>query len=285
MSMKHAILPLFCLFAAAPVLASGPLRVHTSVPPASFLNYHVSSVHELSQEVTLDPAVRARLASHFHITESQMTAYVRHNLVLTHLQKAGRYTVACVGHDGREYWVQSRLPKGTAVFASRMTGNPILKLACGNPMVSTLPPSLQTADDNSHTSPAQLAALPSPALAGTTPMPGLVPEDLMPPDVLVAGTDISPAIVQVSPSIESLIPGSLLKAGGSSFNAIPALLGALAVGVASTGHGGSSPSPNGIVVSAPIPEASSSISLGMMLLLGAGALVVVRRKQSAKKAK
>ena len=113
-------------------------------------------------------------------------------------------------------------------------------------------------------------------------MPGLVSEDLMPPDALVAGTDISPAIVQVSPSIESLIPGGLLKAGGGSFNAIPALLGALAVGVASTGHSGSSP--NGFVAPPAVPEASSSVSLGMMLLLGAGVLVVVRRKASAKKA-
>ena len=284
MSMKYAILPVFCLFASAPVLAAGPLRGHSSVPPASFLNYHVSSVHELSQEVTLDPSVRARLANHFHITQAQITTYVRHNLVLTHLQKSGRYTVACVGHDGREYWVQSHLPKGTAVFASRATGNPVLKLACGNPMVSSLPPTIQTADDNGQTGPAQLAALPPPALDSTTPLPGLVPEDLTPPDLLVAATDISPAVVQVSPSIESLIPGSFLSAGGHSFNAIPALLGALAVGVASSGHGGSSPQPGGIVVPAPIPEASSSVSLGMMLLLGAGTLVVLRRKRAAKKA-
>ena len=284
MSMKHAILPMFCLFAAAPVLAAGPLRAHTSVPPASFLNYHVSSVHELSQEVTLDPAVRARLANHFHISEAQITTYVRTNLVLTHLQKGGRYSVACVGHNGREYWVESRLPKGTAIFASRATGNPILKLACGNPMVSTLPPSLQTADDNGHTGPAQFADLPSPALSGTTPMPGLVSEDLTPPDLLVAGTDISPAVVQVSPSLESLVPG-LLSGGGHAFNAIPALLGALAVGVASSGHGSPGPLPGDILIPAPVPEASSSVSLGMMLLLGAGSLVVLRRKHLAKKAK
>lgn len=278
MSMKHAILPLFCFFAAAPVLAAGPLRAHPSVPPASFLNYHVSSVHELSQEVTLDPAVRARLANHFHISETQITSYVRHNLVLTRLQKGGRYNVACVGRDGREFWVQSRLPKGTAVFASRVTGRPILKLACGNPMVSTLPPSLQTADDNSRIGPAQFAALP--AAAGSLPMPGLMPEDIAAPDLLVAATDVAPAVVQVSPSLESLIPGTLLSSGSHSFNAIPALLGALAVGVASSGHGGSSS--NG--VPAPVPETSSSVSLGMMLLLGAGGLIVFRRKRSSKKA-
>lgn len=280
MSIKYAILPMFCFFAAAPVLAAGHLQVHASVPPASFLNYHVSTVHELSQEVTLDPAVRARLANHFHISEAQITSYVRHNLVLTRLQKGGRYNVACVGRDGREFWVQSRLPKGTAVFASRVTGHPILKLACGNPMVSTLPPSLQTADDNGHVGPAQFADLSAPAVASSTPMPGLLPEDITAPDLLVAGTDVTPAVVQVSPSLESLIPSTLLNSGGRSFNAIPALLGALAVGVASSGHGGSSS--NG--APAPVPETSSSVSLGVMLLLGAGGLIVLRRKRLSKKA-
>lgn len=122
---------------SAPAASADPFL---SVPPASFLNYHVASVSELSQEVALDPLVRARLARHFHRTEPDMTAYIRENLTLTRLPKAGVYRVACVTPSGREYSITERLAAGTPVFASTRTGKPILKLACGNPLVSSLPP-------------------------------------------------------------------------------------------------------------------------------------------------
>ena len=128
MLSKTGLISTLWVFAAMPVVAAGQPRLHASVPPASFLNYHVSTVHELSQEVTLDPAVRARLANHFHISEAQITQYVRQNLVLTHLKWSGYYRVACVGRNGQEFWITSHLPKGTPIFASRATGHPILKL-------------------------------------------------------------------------------------------------------------------------------------------------------------
>jgi len=278
MLIKYAVLPTLCLFAAVPVLAAGHPRVDGSVPPASFLNYHVSTVHELSQEVTLDPTVRARLANHFHISEAQITQYVRQNLVLTHLQKGGNYRVACVGRDGREYWIEAHLPAGTAIFASRATGRPILKLACGNPMVSSLPPSLQTAEDNGNAGPAQFAFLPPPALTDATPMPGLLTETITPTDLVVATADVAPVIVQVAdfPPL-----GPILSGGSHSFNFLPAVLGGLAVGVASIGHGGSTP--NVTPPPVPVPEASTSASLGVMLLLGGGALLVLRRKRASGK--
>lgn len=274
MLIKYAILPTLCLFAAVPALAAGHPGVHGSVPPASFLNYHVSTVHELSQEVTLDPVVRARLANHFHISEAQVTQYVRRNLVLTRLQKRGRYNVACVGRDGREYWIESRLPAGTAIFASRATGRPILKLACGNPMVSSLPPVLQIAANNESVSPAQFAFLPPPVLAGSTPMPGLLTEAIT-PAALVVAADVAPVIVQVSdfPPL-----GPILSGGSRSFSVLPAILGAAAVGVASSGRGGSTP--NVTPVPPAVPEASTSASLGVMLFLGGAALFAVRRKRT-----
>lgn len=273
MLIKCAAVSTLALFAAVPVLAAGSVP-HGAVPPASFLNYHVSTVHELSQEVTLDPAVRSRLANHFHVTEAQITKYVRRNLVLTHLQKGGRYRVACVGHDGHEYWVESHLPMGTAIFASRATGRPILKLACGNPMVSSLPPSIQTAGDIGGTGPAEFAFLPPPELASPTLMPGLLTEAITPTEVVVAATDVAPVIVQVAdfPPL-----GPILSGGSRSFNALPALLGAAAIGVASTGRGGSS---SNAIPPAPVPEASTSASLGMMLLLGGSALFAFRRKRA-----
>ena len=279
MLIKYAVLPTLCFFAAAPVLAAGHARVRGSVPPASFLNYHVSTVHELSQEVTLDPAVRARLANHFHVSEAQITQYIRQNLVLTHLQKAGNYRVACVGSDGREYWISSRLPAGTAIFAARATGRPILKLACGNPMVSYLPPGLQTAENNGHAGPPTFAFLPPPALTDTLPMPGLLPGDLTPSDALVALADVPPAVVLVSPSLETLIPGTVAPGLSRSFNVLPAVLGGLAVAVASTGHHGSTPN----TTPPPVPEASTFVSFSVMLLLGGGALFAIKRKRALEK--
>lgn len=278
MLTKHAIISTLSLFAAVPVMAAGSGVTRVSVPPASFLNYHVSTVHELSQEVTLDPTVRARLANHFHITEAQLTEYVRRNLVLTHLKKGGSYSVACVGRDGREYWIESHLPAGTAIFASRVTGHPILKLACGNPMVSSLPPSIQTAEDNGNIGPAKFADLPPPSLSDSSPLPGLLLEELTPGDLLAFNTAVAPVVVQVAdfPPI-----GSIVGAGSHSFNALPAILGGLALGVAGTGHGGSSS--NAVVPPPAIPEASTSASFGGMLLLGTGALFLARRKRVAKK--
>ena len=107
-------LALISLGTCLPALAAG----HGSVPPASFLKYHVGTVPELSQEVTLSPLVRARLAHHFHVSETAMSRYVSRNLTLSHLKKSGYYQVACVRPNGREYWVKSHLPAGTLVFGA-----------------------------------------------------------------------------------------------------------------------------------------------------------------------
>lgn len=277
MHTRHAILPTLGLILVTPVLAAGHPTAHASVPPASFLNYHVSTVRELSQEVTIDPSVRARLANHFHISETQITQYVRRNLVLTHLKRGGTYRVACVGRDGQEYWIESHLPAGTAVFASRVTGHPILKLACGNPMVSSLPPGLQTAEDNGKAGPPQFAYLPPPATTDAVPMPGLLTiADVTPADLAVATTDVTPTVVLVS-DFPPFSPG---VGSSRAFSFLPAILGAAAVGIASSGHGGSTPN---AIPPPSVPEASSLVSLGVMLLLGSSALFVTRRKRMPNK--
>ena len=274
--LKPALVLTACI-SAGPVLAAGS-SAHLSVPPASFLNYHVDTVNELSQEVTVDPAVRGRLANHFHVSEAEMAQYIRRNLVLTHLAKAGYYRVACVGRGGREYWITSRLPAGTAVFASRATGRPILKLACGNPMVSTLPPVEKTAGSQEGYTAPKYAILPPPVAAEAAPMPGLIPGGVSPTDLMVAGTDIAPAVVQVSPSFQGFTnPGAVARGLGSSFGFIPALAGVAALGIASSGRGGGGNNPG--PAPEPVPELSTSASLGALFLLGGGAFVLARRKR------
>lgn len=279
MPRTFAIFSLLGLAAVTPALAAP----HGSVPLESFLNYHASSVRELSQEVTLDPAVRTRLARHFHVTPKQMTAYVGRNLVLTRLKTAGTYRVACVRADGSEYWVHERLAAGTPVFASRATGKPILKLACGNPMVSALPPGVKVADSKVLYTNPKLASIPSTLVAVPPPTPLLAtaaaPQFAFNTDALTV-----PPVVQVAGSLQSIVP----VRGGGGFPlgylaGIPVLAGII-------GHGGGSGSSSSpfippIVPPAPapgptpVPETSTVASLG--LLLGGLSVVALRRKRLA----
>ena len=250
------------LVSCLPAFAAG----HGPVPPESFLQYSVGSVPELGKEVTISPLVRARLARHFHVSYAEIGRYVLHNLSLSTLQAAGVYRVACIRPDGHEYWIQSRLPAGTPVFTSRVTGQAVLKLACGNPMMSSLPPGQDTMQDNSKLVSPQIsqsrsatsydAAFVTPTLMTETPLVNAA---------LVPGTEAllieQPPVVKTAGSLEfaGLVPSRALNDLG------PALAAAAAIAVASSGggHNGSHPS-----TPSPIPEAPSSVAFGAMLLIG-----------------
>lgn len=266
-----AAFSLLGLAAAAAYLAAPAAALpHVIVPPDSFINYHASTVHELSQEVTLDPEVRARLARHFHVTPEQMKTYVDSNLVLTRLKTAGSYRVACVRADGSEYWMQERLPAGTPIFASRATGQPILKLACGNPMVGTLPPVKKIMTDQQLYTNPKLAVVPS-TLEAPTPEATLLASAITPNYAFSTDALTVPPVVQVGDIIQSLP----LRGGGGFplgyLAGIPVIAGVLG------SHGsGTNDGPNIPVIPA-VPEVSTLISLGA-LLTGLGALAL-RRKQ------
>ena len=269
---QAALLPLLAL-AAAPSAAAAPLAApHLPVPTESFLNYHAATVRELGSEASVDPTVRARLAKHFHVTQTQLVTYIHHNLVLRHLQKAGTYRVACVRRDGSEYWVESRLPAGTPIFASRATGQPILKLACGNPMISALPP---TVFPNKPVAAPKLAATPATLADADINTPALTAIDGTQSELITPEDLSAPPVVRVSPSLQFLggTPGL-----GSIF---PALLG-VGAAVAVAGHGGSNGSsitpliPTTPAVPA-VPEASTVTSFGL-LLVGGSLLLILRRK-------
>ena len=263
--------------APAALATPHPATPHLAVPPESFLNYHAASVSELSQEVSVDPQVRARLARHFHVTPTQMQTYIHRNLVLRRLPQAGTYRVACVRRDGSEYYVNSHLPAGTPVFVSRATGQPILKLACGNPMVSTLP---ETSFPNKKLAAAKLATTPVMVADADMNAPVLAAIDGTQSDLITPDDTTVPPVVLVSPSLQLL--------GGSSglSRLFPALLGAgAAIAVAGSHHGGSNtpltpptPAPPVPVPPTPVPEASTVASFG--LLLAGGSLLVLRRRKA-----
>lgn len=202
------------------------------VPPASFLNYHVDTVGQLTEQVQLDETVRVRLARHFHMTGPQIASYIHDNLVLAHLPQTSRYKVACVTSSGREYWVSERLPMGTPVFALRGTNQPILRLVCGNPLVKTLPY-------------VQKASVPKPAILMKTPthstvVPAAVP--VAPKTVAFAptGTLTAPRAGTLGPLVR--VAGSTQKVGGHGIGFLP-LLGVLPF-LPGGGHHSSGPSPS-----------------------------------------
>lgn len=269
-------------FAVRPAVADPFL----SVPPASFLNYHVSTVGELSQQVALDPLVRARLARHFHRTEPDMAAYVRENLTLTRLPKAGVYRVACVTPSGREYSITERLAAGTPVFASTRTGKPILKLACGNPLVSSLPPV-----------PPKPKAKPKPVVKRS---PALIAPTAKTPEVEAPVSDSLEAFTFAAPMpLEELAPGGLApltqvggvqqalvsKGGGFPFLPILATAGGIALLPKGGGPGPEAPA----VPSVPVTPIGPSVPVtpvappavpepSPLLLLGLGGAALAARR-------
>jgi len=263
------------------------------VPPASFINYHVDTVHQLSEQMAYDAVVRGRLARHFHLNGPQIVSYVQKNLALSYLKTAGTYRVACVTPSGHEYYVNQRLPKGTPVFALISTGQPILKRACGNPLVSSLPAAVpkrlnQTAQRVvSHAGKPALAEAPA-----TTQDPGdIIASSTVPGDTTLtevpglAGGDVGDLgpFTRVSPSLASL------GGGGGGFGLPLAGLAALgAAGLFGTHHGGSNNSTPVIPMPTPTPTPSpvaaapepSEVAVYGIGALGLFALGYARRRRS-----
>lgn len=175
------------------------------VPPDSFINQHVDSVAQLRQQVTLDPVVRRRLARHFHTSGPAIVRYIQDNLALKKTTSSQRYRVYCISRTGREYVINARLPKGTPVFVMRSTGKPVLKLACGNPMVA----SLASVQSRKTLAPPKMASLPMRAPAELAP--GLLPKG---PDI--TASNFGPGILITTPTVTKISPylGSFVARGG-----------------------------------------------------------------------
>ena len=102
-----------------------------------------------------------------HLRPRHVVRYIQNNLVLKRITTARRYQVYCIARDGHEYLINSRLAVGTPVFVLRGTDTPILKLACGNPMVrSALPEVLPY---QQHLGTPKLASLPTTGTGTLTP--------------------------------------------------------------------------------------------------------------------
>jgi hypothetical protein len=104
----------------------------------SYLPYKVYSVDQLINEVQGNPAIIAHYSRTFHVPEDKVVQYMRNNVVESYIQETGKYTVYCVRPDGLVYPTVQHFQQGTKVFALR-NGQPIMKWACGNPLMNFLP--------------------------------------------------------------------------------------------------------------------------------------------------
>ena len=269
--------PTACDTDQAPSTSADPFL---PVPPASFLDYHVSTGRALSEQVAQDVVVRARLARHFHMTEEDVVAYVRDNLVEGRLSaaQAGRYKIACIAPSGQEYYITERLPAGTPVFLLAGTDKPVLRLACGNPLVSSLPMILAKNKPRiKHDEAAMVASqtsIPGPVLVSDPKAPtvlALAPTSFT-SDPSFAGEDFSSLgpMVSVGGFEQVLTQGA---ARGLGF--IPATIGAVSVIALAGSHGGSKDPPN--ISEAPEPNAGIVIGIGMAMLVGFGLFAARRR--------
>jgi hypothetical protein len=107
--------------------------------PDSFLPWRAYSVSFLVDQVQSDPVVRARLARHFHVAEAELANYFRDNLREVTISESGWRPVYGVTRTGMIYRSRDYFHKGAKAFGLA-DGTPILKFACGNPLVTQLPP-------------------------------------------------------------------------------------------------------------------------------------------------
>ena len=265
---------------SATVALAGPSS--TAVPLDSFINQHVSTLPQLTQQVTMDPVVRRRLALHFHTSGPAMVRYIQENLVLRKTTVAKRYTVWCISRNGHEYMVSQHIPVGTPIFVSKRTGQPVLKLACGNPMVASLPPVIKT-------SPSQQEA-PRLATVPPAPRPPAQPALAQGAPVIVAtttGVEITPVpVVRVAESLPFL---RTIGHGGSPLGFLAGI--PILAGIFSNGSHNNSDTPPGITGTpvppvppgntggpAPVPEPSTTISFA----IGVALLVLSGRRRNRK---
>ena len=203
MHRHHALVVSLMALAALPSTGAQALPGAVAVPADSFIKQHVDSVPQLTQQVTLDPVVRRRLARHFHTSGPAVVRYIQKNLVLKRLTTAKRFQVWCITKEGREYTINSRLASGTPVFVMRGTNQPVLKLACANPMLASLPfpPTPLVAPE--------LASVPTIQPDSITPV--LLPSPIVVASVPGPGVNVTPATL-VSPSL----PTPFIHGGGGT---------------------------------------------------------------------
>lgn len=233
-----------------------PMAVHgvqRRVPADSYLRKPVSSVNELAATINKDPVVRQRFAKHFRVLPGMLTQYIQDNVVITKVSANTPRKVYIVTRSGQMIAQRKVLKSGTPIFAMRDTGEPLLVLECGNPVLKKLPQREKVKAASPQTY--QLVR------ANEMPLPPALaaPPAVVPP---IPVTLIAP-IPPVTPPVTSV---PVVVAGGGKASLLP-LLGGLFIGH-NGGHKTPPPPP-------PIPEpggVATVLASGLLPAAGYGVM-------------
>lgn len=123
-------------FAAGALTAPAPKP--RPAPALSFLKQNSYSLDAVINQIRNDRQLLLRYANHFHISPEAVLPYFRENLVESYVAETKRYPVWMKRADGSTFWRYQTFRKGERVLALK-NGEPVLKWACGNPLLTELP--------------------------------------------------------------------------------------------------------------------------------------------------
>jgi len=146
-----------------------PAAVKTRAQPGSFAHYVVLSVDSLVDQITGNPIVAKRYATHFGMPAYAVAKYCKENLKAVTLKKPTAVTSYFISRHGRILSKRRTLPKGALVFVNR-EDRLIIQGNCGNPLTKHLPASkpvtkVKAAPEIIGTLPAQEETILSPAVS------------------------------------------------------------------------------------------------------------------------
>lgn len=113
--------------------------VEAAMERNSFLRSPATSVRSLVEQVRSRPEVMARYRGLYGVSSADILRYFRSQMRLAKLTRSGTYKVYYAKPNGGYAVNRLRLNAGTPVFVS-LSGTPVLKASCGNPMIEVLPP-------------------------------------------------------------------------------------------------------------------------------------------------
>jgi len=136
--VKYFYLVLLALILSLPAAALAAAAPKQPTGPDSFLPWRAHSVEQVISQLENNDVARKRLAKHFRLSEAGLIKYFRDNLRIVTIKQTGWGTVYGVNHIGRIYKARDYFKKGALAFGLP-DGTPVLKYACGNPIVDSLP--------------------------------------------------------------------------------------------------------------------------------------------------
>lgn len=221
------------------------------VEPNAFINKYCLTIESLVAHASTDSEVMSRYTRHFGMTREEVIAYLK-TLHRGTIKEDGAYLIYNTPESGEIRARVMHYKKGTTVWVDD-SGNYVLKVSCGNPMVR----GTDMASSEEPETQAMKTMTDVRELVAEQP-PGIGSDEL-------TGTTIVPAIPEMSAITIDDVPPANPFEGGAQIIIPAAILVPFTAGVLVNSG------------SAPVPEPASMIALGS----GVALLIARRRKKKS----